>query len=322
MIANGDCYARTASATANNLTENGTLMSPGTVTTHNNITYHGNIWAGGAVTVGNNTTITGYVTSATSSVHLNQNAQVLGNAMAGTSITLDNGASVAGVQCPASPSAPGCPTNTPPTLQMPSLKCAASNVGCWTSLYPSLVSTTTAGLNALLVTNKNALTGTYYVSDGGTIDFTGGGTVTGPLTIITNGKVSLSRDLVTPSATTAPAACTGGGTTTCEVVILSTNTASDAIHIYAPRFTATPATLSVLLYTLGTIQDDSGANPVTFSGSVYGGSLTIDSNGTTVTQSPDLVAYPPPFVDWTLSSSVQYTVEPVAWRELAPAQPS
>lgn len=323
MTVTGNCYARTVSATYNNLVDNGTLMSPGTITTKNNTTYQGNLWAGGAVTLGNNSTVTGYVTSSASSVHLNQNATVLGNVTAGTTLTLDTNAVVHGVRCPATTGAPGCPTNAPPTLAMPALRCAATDVGCWTSLYPGMVSKTSAEMTTFLALNRSSLSGSYYITDTGTVDFTGGGTITGPLTIVTRGKVQLSRDLTTPLPSIAPPACTpAGGPRSCIVSIVSTSGASDAIRIYAPRFTANTSTLSVLLYATGTIQVDGGANPTSFLGAVYGGDLSIDSNGMTLTQSQDLIDFAPPFVDWTVGSAPGFTVEPIAWREAVPAPPA
>jgi cytoskeletal protein CcmA (bactofilin family) len=323
MIVNGDCYARTLSATNNNLVENGTLMSPGSVTVRDNVTFHGNVWSGGALVVGNNSVITGYVTSSTSSVHLNQNAHVLGNATAATTITLDNNAVIDGSRCPSTSTAPGCPTNPPPTLTMPAMRCPAIDFPCWAGLYPGMVSKTAAQMSAYLSSNKTNLTGSFFVNDPATIDFTGGGTVTGPLTVVTSGKIDLSRDLVTPSPVTAPSACTPvPGPRTCYVTLVSTNGGSDAIHVGPPRFTANTATLSVLLYTTGSVLVEGGANPTSFLGSVYGGTLDVQSNGMTVSQSQDLIDYPPPFVDWTLSAAAQFTVEPVAWRELTPAPPS
>lgn len=324
MVVNGNCYARTVSSSYNNLIDNGTLMSPGSITTKNNTTYQGNIWGGGAVTMGNNTTVTGYVTSATSSIYLNQNARVMGNATAGTTITLDNNAAIDGTRCPAVTGAPGCPTNPPPTLAMPTLKCTSADVVCWGTVFPGLNSAMDATtLSAWLDANKSSLAGSYYVSGTGQIDFTKGGTITGPLTIVTTGKIKLSRDLVTPNATTPPVACTpSGGTRTCLVTIISMSPANDAIEIEAPRFTANAPTISVLLYTTGTILAEGGANPTTFTGAFYAENLDIQSNGTTVNQSQDLIDYPPPFVNWTASSAAQFAVEPIAWRERPPASPA
>lgn len=321
MTAVGDCYARTISATKNNLVTTGNLISPGPITIKNNAVFQSSVWAGGALVVGENTTIMGNAISAQSSVALNENVDVLGNVTAATTITLDNNATIAGTRCPASAGAPGCPTSLPPTLSLPSLKCATSDFACWAAIYPGMVSYSSSQLSAWLTNNKNDIQGNFFLNDSGTVDFKGGGTITGPLTIVTNGKVQLSRDLVTPDPALAPASCRpAGGPTTCTVAIVSTAGASDAIHLYAPRFTAS-STISMLLYTSGTIEIDSGCNPTTFNGVLYGGSLDIESNGITPTQSQDLINFPPPFVDWTLASSLLYTAMPLSWREVTPQAP-
>ncbi|HVL80753.1 MAG TPA: hypothetical protein VM840_04075 [Actinomycetota bacterium] len=333
FIVQGDCYTAQAPIFGGNPNTDftGTFTTPESFTSPNvpSWTLSGSVVAGKAVHLRDGHVVSGSLTSATSSVTLGSNAKVLKDVMAGTAINMGSGATISGSRCPATATSPGCPSAPPTVLSLPTLYCAATNFSCWQQRFPGMQVMTAAALSThLKTTHRNNLQGSFYVSDGATnaLDLQWGGgssaTVTGPLTVISPGKINLSGTLQTPSAG-VPNACTSGGASTCHVsfVSLVSNTSSVGIEVFTPRFTASD-TISMLLYTTGTLAATSGGtNPFSYRGVMYATHLDLRSNGMSFQRSQDLIDFPPPIVDWYNSASAGYVAQPLSWRESPPTPP-
>jgi hypothetical protein len=128
-------------------------------------------------------------------------------------------------------------------------------------------------------------------------------TVTGPLTIISEGKVDLGKSM----------SVSGGPF---QVVIVALSNSSDGIDFAKNNFIAASG-LHVLLYTLGGVD---GRNNATFTGSIYANSID-QKNSFIINQSDLLITNPPVGFTWDFASSSQFAVVPTLWREVVPGPP-
>lgn len=293
-LVDGDVYAENLDQTKNNI-DAGTVITTGDIDTKNNAVYLGNLWAGGNVTVRQNGQVGGSITAAGSSsagnvtlengVIVNKDVKAKGTVSLGGTTVVHGSVSQNNGYLP-----------PPPDLQLPAFTWDPSNYTPAPLTFP-----TAAAASTHLLVNRNALQGTIYVSDAsGTVDFTNGGTVTGPLTIVTEGKVSFGGTL------------SGGDY---QVVVVSRNSGIDAIS--ADKAVTAGVSLDLLLYTTGTI---SIKNMTGFTGSIYANKIEL-KNGFSVSRSDSLANTPPAGFDFTQSSAFRYTVVPIIWREVTPTAP-
>ena len=142
----------------------------------------------------------------------------------------------------------------PPVLTKPTFT--------WNRQHSSPTTGTAAQITTAMNTARNNLQGTFYSNNtSGTIVFPTNATVTGPLTVIAEGKVDLGRTL----------SISGGP----QVTVVAKSTALDAID-FAQSFTAASG-LHVLLYTVGGVD---GRNTISFTGAIYANSIDAKNNFT------------------------------------------
>jgi hypothetical protein len=261
--------------------------------------YTGSLWAGGDIFVGENgrvgksVTATGTAPSTQGNVNLDNNVQVGNDVLAKGTVTTGNGVVVGGSISQNNGNLP-----PPPTLEKPTFTYDPANY------LPAVPTTGTAAeITAALNGARNNLQGVFRSTDPtGTVAFPNNATVTGPLTVISSGKVDLGRTLNV-----------SGGPF--QVVVIAESTAADAID-FASTFSSAPA-LHVLLFTQGGVD---GRNLTNFTGSIYGN--TIDMKNSFNIQSSDwLRTNPPVGFAWDLHAASQFTAVPTLWREIVPGEP-
>ncbi|MGH2760406.1 MAG: hypothetical protein ACRDKJ_12715, partial [Actinomycetota bacterium] len=180
----GDIYSELLDQSKNNVASRN-IITTGSIVTKNNASYSGTLWAGGNISIQQNSVIgqsliaTGTAPGAQGNIVLGDNSRVGGDALAKGTVTLGSGAVVHGS---ISQNNPGLPP--PPVLTKPTFTWNPANY------TPSPTQNTSANVTAALNTNRNNLQGTYRSTDsGGTIVFPDNVTITGPLTVVSSGKV-------------------------------------------------------------------------------------------------------------------------------------
>lgn len=289
----GDIYAESLDQTQNNVNAD-KVITPGSIETKDNAVYSGVLWAGGNVTLGQNASVGGSVLAAGSTdagnVVLENGAHVAHDVRAAGSVNLPTGYTIEGSVSEGNPNIP-----PPPVLEKPAFSWDGANYSPAPNVY-----STAAELEVALEANKDDLQGTYYTNDPNTyVTLPKHAKVTGPLTIVTTGKVDLGRTMT----------AVGGPW---QVVIVAQQTGTAAIDV------AQPATfdsgLDVLLYTKG---DVNLKNQITMRGSVYADAIQL-KNKVTIERSGSLADSPPPGFDFSQSSAARFTVVPTLWREVVP----
>lgn len=297
-IVSGDIYAKDLDQTKNNVSAQN-ILSPGSIETMNNASYSGTLWAGGDINLGQGTNIAKSVIAAGSAagsdgeITLGNNSTVAQDAIAKGDINLGSGAVVQGTTSGNNPNAP-----PPPILQKPTFTWDPAKYAPVTPTAGTADQITTA-----LDTNRNNLSGVYHATNtSGTVTLPSNATVTGPLTIVSEGKVSISG---TFNASGGP----------WQVIVVAMSTASDAISSTG-SFNGSSG-LDILFFTLGGFDMKNG---VTFKGAIYAN--TIDAKNTfTITKSTSLATTPPVGFAFDASSSAIYVAVPSLWREVVPGAP-
>ncbi len=291
----GDIYAENLDQSQNNLDAHD-VITPGSIDTKNNSVYTGILWAGGNIKVGQDGSVAGSILSSGSSAPGNvnlENGVVVGkDVRAKGNVTTDTTTVVNGSIAANNPSVPD-----PPNIELPGFTWDPAN-------YSPAPQTFLTGADATtyLKSASSDLQGTFYVPDSaGTVEI-GRSTITGPLTIVTTGKVSLGQTL---NASGGP----------WQVVIVSLSTASDAIRVAKPM-TASP-NLDMLLYTPGGVDIK---NSTTMSGAIYADQIHL-KNKLSLKHAPSLATNPPVGFAFGQSSAARFTVVPVLWREVVPGPP-
>jgi Tfp pilus assembly protein PilX len=292
----GDAYAEVVDQTKNNFGAIN-VITPGSFVSKNNAAYSGTLWAGGNITIGSSSSIGGSVIAAGSAtgtagtISLGSGTKVGQDAIARSTVTLGGNASVAGTILQNDPNVP-----PPPILHKPTYIWNPANYA------PAPTQGTAAQITTALTSAANNLQGVYYASDAtGTVNVPSG-TVTGPLTIVSAGKIKLPDSL---SANGGPF----------EVYFISLNTAIDAISQIS-SFDAASA-LDVLIFTTGGFDQNNSMN---FRGAIYADS--IDAKNTfTITKSIALQNAAPPGFTFDAVTASSYAAYQGAWREIVPGTP-
>lgn len=292
----GDIYAESLDQTQNNLHAD-KVVTPGSIDTKDNAVYSGILWAGGNVTLRENASLGGSILAAGSSdvgnVLLENGTHVSHDVRAAGAVSLPTDYTIEGTLSENNPNIP-----PPPVLDKPTFSWDATLY----SPAPNVYSTATE-LQAALEANKDNLQGTYYTNDPNTyVTLPKHATVTGPLTIVTTGKVDLGR---TMSADGGP----------WQVVVVAQQTGTAAIDVSQPA--TFDSGLDVLLYTKGEVNLK---NQITMRGAVYADAIEV-KNKVTIEWSESLANNPPPGFDFSLSSAAAFTVVPTLWREIVPGEP-
>lgn len=290
---NGDIYAENLDQTQNNINAD-KVLSPGSIDTKNNAVYSGTLWAGGNVTLRQNGQVGGSIIAAGSSaagdVTLENNVVIAKDVKAKGSINLPTTYTIGGSSSQNNPNIP-----PPPVLDKPTFTWNPVNY----TPAPQIFSTA-AAMTAALEANKNALGGTYYLNaPSSTVSMPRNATVTGPLNVITTGKVEMGRSLTA-----------SGGTWPVAIVTLNNGTA--AINVDQP-FTA-GAGIELLLFSNGEVDLK---NQVSMAGAIYADKIAI-KNSVVVGRSAVLAHSPPPGFDFSQASAAQFLVVPTLWREVSP----
>jgi hypothetical protein len=283
LTVTGDVYSSTNLSLSNNAKVTGTITSRGSVTTSNNSTIGGDIRALGNVTLNNaSTTVTGSVYS---NGNIALTGTVKGNAQATGTIT---GGTVNGTRSPNSPPTP------PPDQTLPTFTWNPAN---YTS--PSTWASP-AAFNTYFNANKNAFSGVHRVlcpscSSSTDVLFSSKWTMSGDVTIVTDGPIELNKDISNGS----------GGPVTLTIISLF---ATDPAIEMSSNMTL-PGDIRVLLYAPNA--RISFKNLKHFSGAVYAKSLSSDNQF-------DLnwVPISVPGFTWSLASSTHFQVQSVALKEV------
>lgn len=293
----GDVYAENLDQSKNNIDAE-SVITPGSIDTKNDAVYAGTLWAGGNVTLRQNGQVAGSIiaagVSAPGNVIIENGVKVTRDVKARGSISLPTTYTVGGSVSANNPS-----VVAPPQLTKPSFTWDPAN-------YTPAPTTFVSGVIAStwLSANSNNLQGTLYIPDpAGVVDLSNGGTVTGPLTIVTSGKVLLGSTLA-------------AGSGQWPVSIISTNSQDDAISMTKP--TTLASGLDVLLFT-GTGGVDV-QNNTTMTGVIYADRITI-KNSFIIKRSQFMSTFTPANFDWSAVAATNYTVVPLVWREVAPVAP-
>jgi hypothetical protein len=279
----GDIYSDVDVNLANYAKVTGSITTRGSVTTSNNSTIGGDIRALGNITLDNaNTTVTGSVYS---NANIALTGTVKGNAQATGTIT---GGTVSGTRSPNSPPAP------PPDLTLPTFTWDPSN---YTS--PSTWANP-AAFNSYFNAHKTAFSGVHRVlcpgcTGSSDVLFSDKWTMSGDVTIVSDGPVELSKDIENGS---------GGPITLTIISLFATDPAIDMTSNLT-----LPGDIRVLLYAPNA--SINFQNLKHFSGSVYGKSLTSDNQF-------DLnwVPISAPGFTWDLASSTHFQIQSVSFKEV------
>lgn len=282
----GDVYSAANVDLANSAKYFGDVTSLGNVTSASNTTIGGDVWAGGTATLDNAaTTVQGNV-RAVSNVSLT--GTVLGDAQSGGSIT---GGTVNGTRTP------NVAPPTPPALQQPTFTWDPANY------TPTPSSWASASLfNAFWDANRSAFSGHHRVTGGGgaanTVTLDKSWTMTGDVTIVSDGPIVLSRDIANG---------TGGEVT---LTLVSFTTTDPGVSF--TNNVALPSSVHLLIFVPNASADFSQLKD--FHGVVYAEAINL-SNQFTLSYAPPNV----PGFSWTLSSVTHYDVDVVTFREVTPA---
>lgn len=298
----GDVYAENLDQSQNNINA-WDVITPGSIDTKDNAVYSGTLWAGGDVHLHQNGHVTESIMAAGASadgdIILDNNANVGRDVRAKKDITYQGNYTIGGSPIANDPNVP-----PPPILQKPTFVWNASN---YTS--PNTYDTA-ALLNTALNTNKNALSGVHYTGDtAGVVDLPKNVTVSGDLTIVTQGKADIGDTSFSAN----------GGPWRVIIVALSDSTDSNSPAVDVSKAATYSPNLNVLVYTNGLVNIK---NNLTMTGAIYADRIDL-KNSATVNFSQDLADNDPPIpgFDFTLASASQFIVVPVLWREVVPGDP-
>lgn len=288
----GDVYSELLDQTKNNVSADD-IITPGSVLTQNNATYTGTIWAGNSVTVGQNSNIGQSIIAAGSTgdgnITLGDNARVGGDVLRKGTLTLGSGIVISGSTPPASSNLTPPPVLTKPTFNASDI--SYDYVG------------TAAQITTFLNTNKNNLQGQYRATDdGGVLSFPDNASVTGPLTVVSKGRVVTGKTMSTSNGPHV-------------VLIVAESTAANAIDV--SKSLTVSSGLHTLLFSLGGVDLK---NSVSMTGSIYADMIDV-KNTFTINSSDILMNTAPIGFHWSFGSSASYSAVPTLWREIVPGEP-
>jgi hypothetical protein len=307
ITVHGDAYSRSAISINNNSTVSGSLTSYAGVSLDDSTLITGKVWANGAVAVntsGNGSGVGGDVW--TSSGNVNVGSYVGGNVQAAGSIT--GGGTVVGTKTPNSP-AP-----TPPLLDLPTFTWASSNYTSPTIWAPPTYANPASSFQSWFNGHDNAFSGVHRITacsapySGtscspavGTVDFNEKWVMPADTTVVSDGPITLSRDITSGSGNLVVisnypgTSCTTPGSA-CDAISLTNNW-------------SIPSSVKVLLFAQNGCVDVS--NLKTFVGAIYARCINLDNNF-------DLTYYPvaPQGFDWSTATSSHFTVQARSFREV------
>jgi hypothetical protein len=285
MVVNGDVYATGDLALANNSTVSGSVTSLGSLTTSNNSTIAGDVHAVSNVTLDNpSTTVLGDMYAGG---NVSMTGHVKGNVQAGGTIS---GGTVDGSRSQYSPPVPPAPQTLPTFTWDP------ANYPTW-SPYANPTAFQTYW-NA----NKASFSGTHKIACPAPCsvvnDFNSKWTLTGDTTIVTDGRITLSRDIVNAA----------GHPITLTIVTNATDSGSIPAVTMSNNVTL-PDDIEVVFFAPnGTVHFTQLKH---FTGTVYASSISL-SQQFTLTFEP--VA--PKGFDFGLTSSTHYAIQAGAFKEV------
>lgn len=285
MTVNGDVYASGDLNLSSNATVAGSVTSLGSVTTSNNSTIAGDIEAANNVTLNNSsTTVLGNVYAGG---NVTMTGHVKGNVQAGGTIS---GGTVDGNRSPSSPPTPPAPQTLPTFTWDP-----ANYPVVWN--WP-----TSSDFQTYWNANNSAFSGAHRIScpDPCTtpIDLGSKWTITDDTTIVTDGRVTLSRDMANGA---------GHPVTLTIVSFAADSGATPAIHM--SNNVTLPDDVNVVFYAPnGTVKF---SNLKHFTGTVYSASIALDQQFT-LTFKPVAL----PGFDFGLTSSTHFQIQAGAFKEV------
>jgi len=285
MTVNGDVYASGDLNLSNNASVAGSVTSLGSITTSNNSTIAGDVQAASNVTLNNaSTTVLGNVYAGG---NVTMTGHVKGNVQAGGTIS---GGTVDGSRSPLSPPPPPAPQTLPTFTWDP-----ANYPVVWNWATPALFQT-------YWDTNKSAFSGAHRIACLAPcttpVDLGSKWTITGDTTIVTDGPVTLSRDMANgaghPVTLTIVSFAHDNGAT--PAILMSNNvTLPDDVEVvyYAPN---------------GTVKF---SNLKHFTGTVYASSIALDQQFTLTFKPVALAGF-----DFDLTSSTHFQIQAGAFKEV------
>lgn len=282
----GDVYSAADINLANSTQVFGDVIAAGTVTTSNQNLVAGDIHAGGDVTIQNTqTTVQGSVFSGG---NVSVFGQVDGHAQAAGSVTVDTQGSVAGTI------AENSPPPDPPVFSQPSFTWDPNN-------YPNAASWTSAsGFMSYWSSNLSSFSGAHRVNGGddaaNKIALDQKWTIGGDVTIVSDGPVTLSRDVSNGT----------GGEVTLAVISFSDR---DPAILLSNNFTIPDSNVKILLFAPNGVVDFSQLKD--FQGVVYGETIRLSQQFTLDYAPPEI-----PGFSWDASSATHFVAELGVFREV------
>lgn len=272
---NGDVYSTDGITLANNTDIQGDVVTPSFVTTTNNSLIAGDIRAGTDVTLENSkTTIQGSVYSGG---NVSVNGHVLRNVQAAGTITMGVAGQVDGVTAPQSPPPPVRVERLPTFTWDPNNYSPPPST--WSSSSAFMTNWSSKAIAGL------PFNGHHKINSTGALDLDKKWKMDADVTIVTDGPVDLSKEIVNTT------------TSTLDLVVITTSTSG----IVLSGAVTIPDSIRVLLFAPnGPVVF---ANLKHFSGAVYGESITVDQNFTLTWARPDA-----PGFTWTSATDVHYRV--------------
>lgn len=289
----GDVYSAGDLTLANSAKVFGDVTAVGNITTTNNSTVGGNVWAGKAATIDSSqTTIQGDVWSGSNAGEgVALTGTVLGDVRTGGSLTGDG--TVNGTVNENNP------PPAPPILTHPTFTWDPSN-------YPTATSWTSASnFMSHWDSNTSAFSGHHRIGGGddnsNKITLDQQWTMTDDVTIVANGPVKLTRDVV------------NGTSDELVLTIITTSEREPAIEL--TNNVTIPSSIKILLFAPNGLIDFSQLKD--FHGVVYGEAINLSQKFT--------LAYDPPEVpgfSWGASSVVHFDVDVSLFREVPFEEPT
>ena len=285
MTVNGDIYATGNLPLSNNAIVAGSVTALGSITTLNGTTIAGDVRAGGNVTLDNSgTTVLGNVYAGG---NVTLTGRVRGNVQAGGTIT---GGTVDGSRSQFSPPPP-VPIATVPSFNWNPANYAS--VFTWAS---------PAAFQTYWSANKNSFSGAHRIlcpaPCSTTIDFNARWTITGDTTIVSDGPVTLSRDMANAA----------GQPVTLAILSYAANQGALPAVTMSNNMTL-PADVDVVYWAPnGTVKF---SNLKHFTGMVYASSIALDQQFT-LTSKPVML----PGFDFGLTSSTHFAIQSGAFKEV------
>jgi hypothetical protein len=290
-------------AGANKMTVNGDVYANGNLSLSNNATVAGSVTSLGSVTTANNSTIAGDVQAANNVTLDNPATTVLGNVYAGGNVTMTghvkgsvqaggtiSGGTVDGGRAQHSPPAPPEAQTLPTFTWDPADYPVVSN---WA---------TPAAFNTYFSSHTGAFSGVHRISCSApcstAVNLGSKWTMTGDTTIVTDGPITLSRDMANGA----------GHPVTLTVVSFFTDTVTTPAIAMSNNVTL-PDDVDVVFYANhGSVKF---SNLKHFTGTVYASSITLDQQFT--------LTFKPvtrPGFDFGLTSSSHFQIQAGAFKEV------